>query len=62
MKTKEAIKIYNEAESYVKGILPGLSAINRAEAINIRLESIHGEDISDEILELVFAHEFYPED
>jgi hypothetical protein len=60
MKTIEALSFYNDAEKHVKSILPGLSAINRSEAINIRLSSLYGDEMADEIIELVFEHEFYP--
>ena len=60
MKTKEAIKKYNHAENIIRKVYPGISAIRRAEEIERLLSAMYGDDESDEIIDLVFANEFYP--
>lgn len=60
MKTAEALKLYNWAENIVKKSHPSISAVKRAEEINKLLSLQFGENESDEIIELVFEHEFYP--
>lgn len=53
MKTAEATRLYNKAESIVKESNPFI----RAAKITALLESTHGETMADEILELVFDNE-----
>lgn len=60
MITFEALNHYNHAERIIKHKYPALPAFTRAEKINILLEKLHGEDKADEIIDLVFAHDFYP--
>lgn len=60
MTTSEALKYYNWAENIVKKGNPAISAVRRAEKINNLLILQFNEDKADEIIDLVFAHEFYP--
>jgi hypothetical protein len=60
MKTQNALRLYNNAEFMIKRKYPEISAIKRAEKINQFLGGLYGEDIADEIIDFVFAHEFYP--
>ena len=60
MKTSEAISKYNQGELVIKKIHKDISAVKRSELINEYLEKMYGEDEADEIIDLVFEHEFYP--
>jgi len=60
MTTSEALKKYNWAENIVKKGSPSDSAVKRAEKINDLLSLQFGDEVADEIVELVFEHEFYP--
>jgi hypothetical protein len=60
MKTIEAIKEYNHAELIINKINPKISAFERASKINQFLKDMYDEEKADEIIDLVFAHEFYP--
>ena len=60
MKTIDALRLYNTTEYLIKKEYPFFSAVERAKKIEILLTDLYGEDISDEIIDLVFEHEFYP--
>lgn len=57
MKTKEATRLYNEAEREVQKINAKRCFIDRAIDIVEYLEKMHGDEVADEILELVFENE-----
>ena len=57
MKTREATRLYNEAEEAVKKINANRCFIDRAIAIKDYLEKMYGDETADEILELVFENE-----
>ena len=59
MKTQQATRLYNKAEAIVKEKYPlyTINPIERARKIDEELTEIHGEDMADEILELVFENE-----
>ena len=56
MKTKEAIRLYNKAEEIIKQRFTGI--IERGIRIDELLEKLYGDEVADEILELVFESEF----
>ena len=60
METKRALKEYNNAEMIIKRIYPNVSAIERGLKIEQFLTDSFGDDVSEEIIDLVFEHEFYP--
>jgi len=60
MTTQNALRLYNGAEHTIKRKYLDISAVQRAEKINELLEKLYGEDNADEIIDLVFEHEFYP--
>ncbi len=57
MKTREATRLYNEAEQAVERINSNRCFIDRAIDIEEYLTKIHGDEVADEILELVFDNE-----
>lgn len=57
MKTSEATRLYNEAESKVKEINSKMCFIDRAIKIAEYLTKMYGDETADEILELVFENE-----
>ena len=60
MKTQEAIKLYNEAERFVKHNNPSAKLIERSNMVIERLEQLHGSNKCDEIMDKVFEAEFEP--
>ena len=57
MKTAEATRLYNEAEREIEKINSKKCFIDRAIDIEKYLTKMHGDEMSDEILELVFENE-----
>lgn len=57
MKTARATRLYNEAEKELEVINGKRCFIDRAMDIMEYLEKKHGDEIADEILELVFENE-----
>jgi hypothetical protein len=57
MKTSEATRLYNAAEKELETINGKKCFIDRAMDIVEYLEKKHGDEIADEILELVFENE-----
>jgi hypothetical protein len=57
MTTRQAIRLYNEAESAIKAINANRCFIDRAIDIADYLEKMYGDETADEILELVFENE-----
>jgi hypothetical protein len=57
MKTAEATRLYNEAEKELESINSKRCFIDRAMDICEYLEKKYGDEMADEILELVFENE-----
>jgi hypothetical protein len=57
MKTIDATRLYNTAERAINRKYPDIGYIQRGIKIAEFLTKIYGEDLADEILELVFEHE-----
>lgn len=57
MTTAQATRFYNEAEREIEAINSKRCFIDRAMDITEYLEKVHGDEIADEILELVFENE-----
>ena len=57
MTTRQAIRLYNEAERAIKTINANKCFIYRAIDIADYLEKMYGDETADEILELVFENE-----
>ena len=57
MTTRQAIRLYNEAERAIKTINANKCFIDRAIDIADYLEKMYGDETADEILELVFENE-----
>ena len=57
MTTRQAIRLYNEAEQAIKKINANKCFIDRAIDIVDYLEKMYGDETADEILDLVFENE-----
>ena len=57
MTTQKATRLYNEAEAELESINGKRCFIDRAMDITEYLEKKHGDEVADEILELVFMNE-----
>jgi len=57
MTTAQATRLYNEAERAIKNINANQCFIDRAIDIADYLERVYGDEVADEILELVYEQE-----